>query len=202
MKRATRLTVVVALWSGSVAAGTLWLWRYKNLPGASSEASNHWPVQSAIPAPHARPTLVMVAHPKCPCTTASLTELANLLRELGSDVDAHVLFVVPKQAASDFEKSELVAKARAIDGLKVHLDRSGEAANAFGSKTSGDVFLYAATGQTLFHGGITSARGHVGPSVGQARVKALVRRQPTDHDEASVYGCSLQSPQPIAGRSP
>ena len=52
---------------------------YDNTPGAAADAPAAWPAESALARDPAAPTLVMLAHPRCDCTRASLGELAELL---------------------------------------------------------------------------------------------------------------------------
>ena len=46
-------------------------------PGGDPEAPARWPEASALVRNADGPTLVLFAHPKCPCTDASLAELAR-----------------------------------------------------------------------------------------------------------------------------
>src|SRR5215204_4501233 len=72
------LPVVGVLWLDAAAAGLWVLWRYDNTPGSAAHAPDAWPDLSALARATDRPTLVMLAHPHCTCTRASLGELARL----------------------------------------------------------------------------------------------------------------------------
>ena len=71
------------------------LYDHQGSAGAAAAAPQTWPSASGIERDPQRPTLVMLAHPRCPCTRASLEELAVLMTRLGGRLDAHVLFVKP-----------------------------------------------------------------------------------------------------------
>jgi hypothetical protein len=196
------LAVLTAVWALTVAAGTLSLWRYKSVAGDPGLTVSSWPAGTRVTRAGGRHTLVMVAHPRCPCTVASLTELEGLAHELSPAVDVHVLFVLPKGTSEGWERTPLFDKASAIPGAHVFVDRGGREAALFGAQTSGDTLLFDREGRRLFHGGITAARGHVGENAGRSRVAQLILQGTADHDSSSVYGCALNAPSPLAERTP
>ena len=79
--RAGRIFVVglVLIWLLVVGAGMAMLTRYDNTPGLSGQPPKQWPEESGLPRPDGTSTLVMFGHPRCPCTRASLEELAPAL---------------------------------------------------------------------------------------------------------------------------
>ena len=121
--------------------------------------------------------LVMIAHPHCSCTRASISELARLMARI--DVDARVLFSMPDQ-------TDLWASADRIPGVSV-----GLAEGHFGAHTSGTVLLYSAEGDLQFAGGLTATRGHEGGSIGRDRILALVSGRPVEQDVSAIFGCSV-----------
>ena len=84
-----------ALWLASVGFGMRVLLKYDNTPGRSAEVTESFPAESALFLASDRPTLVMLAHPRCPCTRASVGELAKIMAELQGKVKAYVLFTKP-----------------------------------------------------------------------------------------------------------
>ena len=56
----------------------------------------------------ARPTLVMLAHPRCTCTRASLAELAELMARVTQRPKAYVVFIKPGGVAEQWERTESV----------------------------------------------------------------------------------------------
>lgn len=191
--------VLAVAWVLAVGAGMGILLRYESRPGApASPRSERWPEQSALRRAPGRATLVMVAHPRCPCTRASLAELARLMIRCGDRVSAHVLFVLPPGKGAAWGRTDLWRSARAIPGVDARLDPGGiEARRCFGAATSGQTFLYHENGRLLFRGGITAARGHEGDNAGSDAVAALVRdagaHRATGAAPAStpVFGCAL-----------
>jgi hypothetical protein len=66
-------------WIGAAVLGLTLLMDYDSAPGMAAVAPDAWPAQSAIHRDPDGPTLVMLAHPRCDCTRASVGELAELM---------------------------------------------------------------------------------------------------------------------------
>ena len=105
---------------------------YAGRPGVAASAPTSWPVESRLPRTSGRATLVMIAHTKCPCTRASLHELARLMARAGTHAEAFVVFVGPRdeQARGLLDLRET---ARAIPGVRVVEDE--REAHLFGAFT-------------------------------------------------------------------
>jgi len=185
------------LWLGGVAGGSLAMARYALTPGESLEPPSRWPGDSGLPRVEGRPTLVMLAHPLCPCTRASLGELAGVMAKAQGRLDAFVLFLKPEGTGQDWEKGALWRSAAAIPGVTALRDEGGAQAERFGAITSGQVLVYDAGGALRFSGGITPARGHAGDNAGRAAVEALLGDEtaPLARAEHAVYGCELANPR-------
>lgn len=181
---------VCAAWLLFIVAGLVGLTRYASTPGALAAAPELWPRASEVPRTAGVPTLVMLAHPHCACTRASIHELARLMDQVSQKLAAHVLLVSPKGVGQDWDKTDLWQSAAQIPGVDVLRDPGGVEAARFGAETSGQVVLYDGAGQLLFRGGITSGRGHEGDNVGRQRIVALLAERPAPHD-SPVFGCSL-----------
>src|SRR5438552_8947030 len=67
-----------ALWLVAAAAGSWCLSKYESAPGRAALTPDQWPVATRIAASHDCPTLLMFAHPQCPCTRASIENLNRL----------------------------------------------------------------------------------------------------------------------------
>jgi hypothetical protein len=189
-KRILAAALFAITWIASVAFGLRVLFRYENTPGGVGAVSQAWPA-AQIERATDRPTLVMLAHPHCPCTAASVGELAQIMARLEGKVAAYVLFVKPKGAGAIWEDTELRRSAEAIPGVKVISDPDGVEAGRFGAETSGHTLLYGAEGQLLFSGGITASRGHAGENAGESAIIALVNHQTPLRSQTLVFGCSL-----------
>jgi hypothetical protein len=186
------LIAASALWLIVIAAGLGLLWNYENTPAnASSAAPNRWPVDSRIRRATDGATLVLLAHPHCPCTRASIGELAQLMAQAQGRVTAFVLFVKPPGFSDDWEKTDLWESAAAIPGVSVVRDDEGVEARRFHAATSGRSMLYDGEGKLLFSGGITRARGHAGDNAGRTAILSLLATDEAEQKETPVFGCPL-----------
>jgi hypothetical protein len=135
----------------------------------------------------------MLAHPRCPCTAASLEELADFLSGHPKQVATHVLFLHPESFSDLPQQESLWHRAVAIPDVTVSADLMGREAKRFGAATSGHVLLYDRDGRLLFSGGITPARGHAGANLGVDRLGALLQGAQTAPATLPVFGCPLES---------
>jgi hypothetical protein len=182
---------VVAAWLVATTVCFALVWRYKARPGEPAAAPAHWPERSAIPHGAELPTLVMFAHPECPCTKASLEELSAVMARVAGKVSASVVLVRPPGVDDGWEDTELRRRAESIPGISVRVDIDGVEAARFGARVSGQVLLYDASGALRFAGGITQARGHIGDNVGSQRLLSLIESHAADAPTSHVFGCEL-----------
>ncbi|HLL71285.1 MAG TPA: hypothetical protein VK363_07620 [Pyrinomonadaceae bacterium] len=180
-----------ALWILIICAGIGVLWSYARTPGVAATAPEQWPSDSPLRHSADGATLVMMAHPHCPCTRASVGELARLMAQAQGRVKAYVLFVKPSDFPDGWEKTDLSASASAIPNVTVVRDDEGVEAARFHAATSGQTMLYDARGKLLFSGGITGARGHEGDNAGRAAIVSLLTTNESGEKGTPVYGCPL-----------
>jgi hypothetical protein len=190
------------VWLLAAVAGLSVLWRFDNAPGTGANAPASWPTSSVLTRASGRPTVVLLAHPQCSCTLASLEELREALARAHAEPKTYVLFLKPDGFVDGWEQTDSWRLAATIPGVTVVRDDSGREASRFGAATSGQTFLFDADGALLFSGGITSARGHAGDNAGRAELVSLLNRgqsprartldsgQP-HRDATSVFGCPL-----------
>src|SRR6185437_9083110 len=138
-----------------------------------------------------KPTLIMVAHPRCPCTRASVAELAQIMAHSLGKVNAFVLFVKPPGAGADWDDTGLRRSATSIPGVTVLTDENGVEAARFGAQTSGHTLVFDRQGTLVFSGGITASRSHIGGNTGEDSVLAALNQQAPDRERTPVFGCSL-----------
>jgi len=69
-----------------------------------------------------------MAHPHCPCTRATLGELAVLMARVQKRVNAVVVFVVPNGVPEKWEETDLWRNAAQIPGVRVLKDVGGKEA--------------------------------------------------------------------------
>ena len=181
-------------WLAGVAAGMTLLMRYDTTPGAPAQAPHVWPRDSRLALAADRPTLVMLAHPRCDCTRASLAEIAELLARTSHHPRTYIVFIKPPRAGVEWERTPTWATAAAIPGVEVLRDDDGREARRFGVQTSGQVLLFMQDGGLAFSGGTTSARGKTGTNVGRTTLLDLLEGRVAHTSGTPVYGCPLFGP--------
>jgi hypothetical protein len=177
----------------AVAAGAAILLHYEQAAGASGTALRDLPQETTIARRDGQYTLVMLIHPRCPCSRASLGELAELMAHVQGKVVATALFVKPAGAPEGWEKGDLWSSAAAIPGVTPVCDLDGAEAGRFSAETSGDTVLFSPQGKVLFRGGITGSRGHAGENPGHSSIAALLEGGSPLASQTPVFGCSLFS---------
>ncbi len=85
----------IVLWSALVAIGAGTLYAYESTPGERGATPVTWPAASTLP--HDGTTVAMFVHPECPCTRASITELAT---SISAKAPGTLLVVVEGDAAA------------------------------------------------------------------------------------------------------
>jgi hypothetical protein len=186
------IAAALMVWISIVAAGTAILWRYADTPGLPAAPPARWPSGGPLRLAGGRTTLLMFVHPHCPCSKASMGELAIIIAQAGRTLDPYVIFHKPADAAADWTQTDLWDEAKSIPGVHVIEDPAGAIAAQFGVSTSGQTLLYSPAGGLLFRGGITASRGHAGDSNGRAAVITLARGGTPDQESTPVFGCSLK----------
>ena len=203
IKQRAVIAVAVAVWIPAVAYGFTVLLRYSTTPGQPAKPPITWPANAFVERGK-HPMLVMFAHPQCPCTRASVGELALLMAHASGGLDADVFFYRPAGMDSAWVQNDLWRSASSIPGVRVHEDPEAAAARTFGAFTSGQTLLYAADGRLLFKGGITGFRGHSGDNAGRGAIGALLHSIAGEHGgqplpwpnllpiTTPVLGCNLR----------
>jgi hypothetical protein len=199
LKTAAFITAVG--WLVAVGIGMSILWSYENTPGIAAKPPSSWPNDSHVQRENDRWTLVMLIHPHCPCSRATIGELAKVMANTQHRLTANVLFLKPIGFSEDWEKTDLWESARTIPGVKVLIDNGGTEARRFNAATSGQTILYDPHGNLRFSGGITASRGHSGDNMGHATIVSLVNAKVADRTETTVFGCPLFNDNSECGES-
>ena len=204
MARAKRTILVSVLlgaaWVASIAFGTRMLLGYESTAGRTGAVASEFPAQSGLSLSRDGLTLVMLAHPRCPCTRASIGELAQIMAEGQGKLKAYVVFSRPSGAGDDWNDTGTWRSAAEIPGVTPVGDDDGRETRRFGAETSGHTLLFAPDGRLLFSGGITASRGHGGDNAGESAIVALVKQQPVARASTPVFGCQLVTPSIAAAK--
>jgi hypothetical protein len=156
----------------------------------------HWPDGARHPLSSGNFHIVVFAHPCCPCTRATLQKLDESLTRIPRATSVSVVFVTAGLNAVEALSSPSVAYARRLPGVDVRFDETGEEARRFRATTSGEVFAFDRQGRCLFHGGVTTGRGHLGDSAGQRELERLASGVARETCIAPVFGCALPAAGP------
>jgi hypothetical protein len=190
-KQPVWVSALALAWLAAVLGGTFAMIAYANSSGPAGTPPARWPEASRMRHDPNLPTLIMFVHPHCPCSSASVEELAQLMAHCQGRVAAHVLFLHPEGMDAKWILTETWHDAGQIPGVTVFRDEAGREARCFGAGTSGETVLYDTNGNLLFHGGITIARGHSGDNPGKDTVQALITGAPAKLNCTPTFGCSL-----------
>jgi hypothetical protein len=181
-------------WFVASGCAMMVLINYAQTPGIPMRPVASWPADTSLPRPQNHPALVMFVHPKCPCSRATIGELAMVMRHCAGLMSANVFFIRPSPVSPGWEKTDLWKSASEIPGVTVHSDPDGVEARRFGAATSGAAMLYDTAGELVFSGGITAARGHSGDNTGRQAIIALIHNESPLVHETPVFGCGLFDP--------
>lgn len=185
-------TIALCILCGGITVGGVYsLLKYETTPGAVGVTPTVWPDNSRISPSKDWPTLIVFAHPRCPCTRATMSELELLIAHCKDRVVAHVVFFTFDGAPENWERTDMWSTAERIPGVTVWSDQEGRLAKEFGAATSGHTVLYDQNSQLAFRGGITASRGHAGDNAGRLAIEAILSEGVSDRSESLVFGCPL-----------
>jgi hypothetical protein len=183
-------TAAGVLWLGSILGWSSLLAKHQFRPGTVSTFKQDWPQASRLhPSPDSL-TIVVFAHPECPCLSATLTEterLQTLLRE-----PCRLFVVFADDPAFDLLRSRHFRRVSDWKNAVVVRDADKHEIALFGARTSGQVFIFDKDRRLLFSGGITESRAHEGDNPNLERAVAAGRSHAPNVVLTRVYGCSLR----------
>jgi hypothetical protein len=189
------LGLLLLSWFAISLGGMALIWRYETTAADPTEPPPRWPAHSALEPSASKQTLVLFAHPKCPCTRASLEVIADIALRHQNTVATQVVFFQPQLSDDSWSQTELCRSAQANPVWQVVLDHGGKEVERFGVTTSGHAVLYDRDGTLLFSGGVTAARGKAGANANQAKLLGLLgSAEESDRTSTDVYGCPLLTP--------
>lgn len=192
VRKSTGLILALGLvWLGGVGLAIRSIMAVERTAGQEATVTASWPAKTTLQRPSEGAMLVMVAHPKCPCTRSSLQQLAWIVSRSRRPIKGYVLFTRPADQTPSWARTALWDQAAEIAGITPIEDVAGREAEVFGGLTSGHVLLYDARGQLRFSGGITSGRGVAGDSAGADSILAWLRTGAGPFERTPVFGCPL-----------
>jgi hypothetical protein len=186
------LSLVLAgfIWTATVGAMYQAVRRFETTPGRPATALPSWPPNSGIARAGDTWSLVMLLHPHCSCSGASVEDLETILHKAPPSLRAYVLVYRPNDSEPGWAKTGVYEAAMRLPRTRVIVDTDGREARLFGGFTSGQTFLYDDAGLLRFSGGVTSLRGHAGPNRGSTDVIEIVRSG-IGRAAHPVFGCAI-----------
>jgi hypothetical protein len=182
------ISSVAVLWLALCVLGSYRLAVYENTPAVASHGLANWP-DLGLPRGPAY-TLVLVIHPQCPCTRATLQELAVALTHC-PNLQADLLFIKPEGTSESWVKSDLWSTASKLPRCSLIVDEGAQLSSAFRARSSGQSYLYGPSGKLIYGGGMTESRGHAGDNEGLTSIINLVNGQALTAKDYPVFGCPL-----------
>ncbi len=195
MQRKSRpifLGLMAGLWLALIVLGTWRVLAYSYSPGVSISSERMWPSGTKLRHSETASTLILAVHPHCPCTRATLGELAIIVTRCRRGLTTQILCYRPSASAATWSDTELIKSAREIPGVTIVDDPGGMEARRFGASTSGETLLYSPKGRLLFKGGITVSRGHSGDNLGRDAIIDFLTTGEARITKTPVFGCSLR----------
>jgi hypothetical protein len=184
------LIAAAVAWAGTVAMAFEAMRRFETTPGLPASAPRAWPAATTVPRTPGTWSLVMLVHPHCSCSRASVQELAEIVEKAPRAVQTTVLVYRPQEMAVGWERTNVYDAAMRVRRARVLIDDDGAEAKHFGGFTSGQTFLYDGDGRLRFAGGVTSLRGHAGLNRGRVDV-IRIANQRSGRGSHPVFGCAI-----------
>lgn len=144
--------------------------------------------------------VLVFLHPRCPCSRATVAELARIWPRAGGRASLVAYVLADAALGASGPGTELWDRVAAVPGATVEADRGGLRAREHGVETSGTVLCYGPDGALRFDGGITASRGHEGANASAAALLERVLDPRLPRVSAPVFGCALGADEGTAGR--
>ena len=186
----TVLAVAALLWAVTVGAMYHAIRSFESTPGRAADALQAWPAESRIPRAAGEWRLVMLVHPHCSCSRASITELQRVIEKSPASLQTYVVVYRPSEFPAGWEKTDVFNAASHLPRTHIVLDQDGHEASLFHGFTSGQTYLFDGDGKLRFSGGITLLRGHAGFNSGSAEVMEIARTG-SGNGAHPVFGCAI-----------
>jgi len=184
------LVIAALLWTTTIGAMYRAIRRFESTPGRAADALASWPAASRIPRAPGEWRLVMLIHPHCSCSRASISELERIIEKSPPSLRTYIVVYRPSDFAQGWEKTDVFTAASHLPRTRIVLDQDGHEARLFHGFVSGQTYLYDGDGKLRFSGGITLLRGHAGFNSGSAEVMHIVNSN-AGSGTHPVFGCAI-----------
>ncbi len=195
-------TIVVVIWITAMFGGAVVVARYGLGEGAKDRVLTCLPEDlretSASDVQH----LFVFLHPRCPCSRATVQEFLSIVDRIDDRCDCTAYLVCPGDTGREFAEGKILEALRTSKKINIVYDLGGDSAKRMGVRTSGHTFLFSASGNLLFEGGITGARGQIGENGGKHGLSDKLASPGKTLFRWPVYGCPTQSPDQMPDRMP
>ena len=188
---------ILLIWLGVTGWGFYWLGAYHARPGRPGSPPVRWPRDCPIPLDPARPTLLIFLHPRCPCSRASVAELAAVSALQRDRFAVHAILYRPVEPSEGWNRPLSGGDgddSATIPSLGRWSDAGGRLGRRFGVETSGHVLLFNPAGVLVFSGGITPSRGHRGDNLGLDALLERIEGKQATLERSPVFGCPTINP--------
>ncbi|MFO0945953.1 MAG: RedB protein [Planctomycetota bacterium] len=191
-----RWPILFSLWLGFLGWSASLLFQFDNAAGEVASNPRQWPDSSPIVPERGSWNLLLVLHPQCSCSRASLAELDAILSAARPRPKVHLIAYRPVNGKETWQDSVPYRAFAGNANATVFEDFDGKESRRFGVKTSGHVLLYDPEGKLRFEGGITQSRGHVGENPGRRAILGLLAENSCEHKSTLVFGCAIHGDFP------
>ena len=106
-RREVILAASAILWLAAIGVGMKMVLDYSFAAGEAAAPPSHWPAAPSLQPAADRATLVMLVHPQCPCSRASVRELSLLMTTCRDNLTAYVAFCKPEGYQEDWVRTDL-----------------------------------------------------------------------------------------------
>jgi hypothetical protein len=186
----------LAAWLSVSVVGYFVAMRYDFQPGPIGTRQVEWPGDSAVSRSADTLTVLAFIHPRCPCTSATISELIEAIHARpGADLAAVVFVPSGHESDAEWSDTKYLRRIRAeVPGARIYLDPAGREIQRFGVETSGTILVFNPAGHEVFRGGITSSRGVVGDNPGRRQFENILAGIALLESDIPipVFGCSLK----------
>ena len=184
--------ILISVWLIAISTGLYFLYQYQNKNGELGTSSSHWIESSNIHFEENKNNVLMFLHPYCPCSRASLNELAKILSHKIKPSTVKIILAKPESKDSNWVYESPLYKITKELNFQSLIDKNSHESKLFEAKTSGLVLIFNKDKKLMFRGGITDSRGHEGDNKGAQKALTILQSISSQSlEEFFVFGCEI-----------